>query len=250
MTPLLNVERRAYLLAQLDRDGAIRLDPIANELGVSVMTVRRDLLDLEAEGLVRRVRGGAVPAMLPQPFSERMARRGAIKTAIARKAEDLIPSSGAVAFDASSTAAALIDLIDGGDGLVVATNSLENAAAARRRPGVRAILIGGDLDERTGSFVGPIAARAAEGLAYRRFFMSASAIDPDFGTSEVSLAEAQVKIDIARVAGEVVLLADSSKLGERAVGRGIDWRDIDVLVTELDPEDVRLAAYRELVELR
>ncbi len=250
MSPLLNVERRAYLLEQLDRDGAIRLESVASELRVSVMTVRRDLLDLEAEGLVRRVRGGAVPAILPRPFSERMARRGAIKMSIARKAKDLVPSSGAVAFDASSTVAALIDLIDGGEGLIVATNSLENAAAARCRPGVRAILIGGDLDERTGSFVGPIAARAAEGLAYGRFFLSASAVDPHFGTSEASLAEAQVKIDIARVAGEVVLLADSSKLGERAVGRGLGWRDIDVLVTELDPEDERLAAYREFAELR
>jgi len=250
MPMLLSVERRDFLIARLERDGALRLDSIASELGVSVMTVRRDLLGLETEGLVRRVRGGAVPAMLPQSFRERMASHGAMKTLIAHKAKEFVPATGAVALDASSTSAALIALIEGGEGLVVATNSVENANAARRRPGVRSILIGGDLDERTGSFVGPVAARAAQSLSYGCFFMSATAIDPDFGTSEVSLAEAQVKMDFARVASEVVLLVDSSKLGERAVGRGIDWYDIDLLVTELDPPDARLDPYRELVELR
>src|SRR5690606_7234780 len=131
------------------------------------MTVRRDLDDLEAEGLARRVRGGAVAPVLPRPFGERMSTRSAAKATIARKALDLVPDTGAVAFDASSTSGVLLGEVVARD-LVVATNSYDNAATARRRPGVRSILIGGELEERTSSFVGAVACRAAASLGYSR----------------------------------------------------------------------------------
>lgn len=247
-TPLLASERRARLLDLLARDGAIRLESAADELGVSGMTVRRDLADLEAEGLARRVRGGAVAPALPRHFGDRMATRAPAKLAIARKALALVPDVGAAAFDASSTSGVLLGLIEPRD-LVVATNSLDNAATARRRPGVRSVLIGGELDERADSFVGPVACRAAADLDYARFFTSASAVSPE-GSSEVSLDEAQVKREFSRAAAETVLLVDSSKLATHAVARSLAWSDIDILVTELDPTDPRLDPYRELAEVR
>ena len=69
-TPLLASERRARLRELLAQDGAIRLESAAELLRVSAMTVRRDLADLEAEGVVRRVRGGAVAPLLPEPLYE------------------------------------------------------------------------------------------------------------------------------------------------------------------------------------
>ncbi len=248
MATLLGEERRARLLEILARDGALRLDPVAEELGVSAMTVRRDLDDLEAEGLARRVRGGAVAPLLPRPFGDRMSTRSAAKSAIARKALDLVPATGAVAFDASSTTGVLLGEVSARD-LVVATNSVQNAATARRRPGVRAILIGGELDERTDSFVGAVAGRAAASLGYLRFFTSASAVSPA-GTSEVSLEEAQLKEVFAGRADETILLIDSSKLGRSALAHGLDWGRIDLMVTDLDPSDPRLDGYRDLTELR
>jgi len=248
MVILLGEERRARLLEILSRDGALRLDPVAEQLGVSVMTVRRDLDDLEAEGLARRVRGGAVAPVLPRPFGERMSTRSAAKSAIARKALELVPPTGAVAFDASSTSGMLLGEVTARD-LVVATNSIQNAATARRRPGVRGILIGGELEERTDSFVGAVACRAAASLGYSRFFTSASAVSAA-GTSEVSLEEVQVKEVFASRAEQTILLADGSKLGRQAIAHAFDWRFIDVLVTDLDPGDERLDQYRELTELR
>jgi len=249
MSPLLGAERRELLLSILGRVGVIRLDTAADELGVSVMTVRRDLADLEAEGLVRRVRGGAVAPILPEPFSARAASRSAAKSEIARKALALVPSRGAVAFDASTTSGAVLAGVDGGD-LMVSTNSVENAAAARRRPGVRSVLVGGELEERTGSFVGPIAHLGARCLSYAVFFTSASAVDAEFGPSEASLAEVEVKRCFAEQADRTVLLVDASKLGLRALARGLDWQSIDLLVTELPAADERLDPYRDLVELR
>lgn len=245
--PLLASERRNRLVEILGRDGSVRLESAAAELGVSPMTIRRDLVDLEAEGFARRVRGGAVAVTLARPYVERMATGSAPKALIAQKALALVPSSGAVAIDASTTSSMLINALDS-PGLIVATNSLDNAAGARRRPGVRSILVGGELDEATGSFVGPIACSAAAALDYTRFFCSTFAVN-DSGTSEVSLDEAQVKRVFARSSAHTVILADSSKLGGRALAVGLDWESIDVLVTDLDPADARLDPYRDRVEL-
>ena len=241
--------RRARLLEILERDGSIRLEPAAAELDVSVMTVRRDIQDLDAEGLLQRVRGGAVAPARPLAFGERAANRGTAKASIARKAAALIPAVGAIAGDASSTVAALLQIATATD-LIVLTNSIDTASAARRRPGLRALLTGGELEERTGSLVGPIAELAARSMSFDRFFTSASAVDPESGTSEVTLEEASVKAAFAERSAEVVLLVDSSKLGGRAVARALDWGTIDLLLTELDPADGRLDEYRDLVELR
>jgi DeoR family fructose operon transcriptional repressor len=250
MATLLSTERRSRLLEILGRDGAIRVDPVADELGVSAMTVRRDLDDLEREGLARRVRGGAVAAIVPQGFGARMSARSGAKGEIARKALDLIPRGGAVAFDASSTAGTLIGQLDETHELLLVTNSYDNLRAAQRRPGLEAVLVGGTLELRTDSFVGAVACATAASLHYDRFFTSAAAVDLDFGTSETTLDETQVKRVFAEHAGETVLLADSRKLGRSATARALAWEQIAVLITELDPRDPVLDPFRDEVEIR
>src|SRR4051812_47412166 len=96
-------DRRARLLATLSTDNVIQLTEAATEFGVSTMTIRRDLEALEAEGLLRRVRGGAVSVIGPRPFGERRAVRLRAKEAIAEKALALVPRAGSIALDASTT---------------------------------------------------------------------------------------------------------------------------------------------------
>lgn len=243
-------ERRAGILASLERDGTVQLEQAAAELGVSVMTVRRDLDDLEADGLLRRVRGGAVSNAGPRPFSERRAVRLRAKQLIAQKALALVPQSGSVALDASTTAgligAGLVARIE----LTVATNSYDNFLSARMIPGVTSVLVGGEADERTNSFVGLIACQAAASMLYQRLFASASAVDHLHGSSEVSLAESQVKRAFAGAARELVLCVDSSKLDQQSVALGFALADVAVMITDLDPTDARLDDYRGLVDLR
>jgi DeoR family fructose operon transcriptional repressor len=115
---------------------------------------------------------------------------------------------------------------------------------------VRPILVGGETEEVTESFVGPIALRALESLHYSRFFASASAVDAELGVSEVSLHEAEVKRAFLRLSKELVLCVDSSKLGQRSVAAGLALDAVSVLVTELDPRDARLDPFRNRLELR
>ena len=248
MTAPLPARRREQLLEILERDGVIQLEPAAGELGVSAMTVRRDIQVLDDDGQVRRVRGGAVAPVLPRVFGERAATRASAKAMIARKALALVPDVGAAAFDASTTSGALLSVIRP-ERMLVATNSIDNAALARARPGVRSVLVGGELESLTGSLVGPTAVQVARGFVYDLFVTSASAVDAATGSMEVSLEEAAVKQAFASKASRTVVLADSSKLGQRALAPALDWTTVDTLVTDLDPADERLDDFRTLVDL-
>ncbi len=241
--------RLRWIRDHLEEAGQIRISAAATTLDVSEMTIRRDLQELEALGVARRVRGGAV-AVGPLAFAERHRSRARAKAKIAAKLLDTIPHTGAIGFDASSTVLRLANAIEGGRDLVVLTNGWETFQALQAKPGVTAVLSGGQLDNRTGSLVGPVASKSVGSLLLTRLYVSAAAIHPDLGPSEPAMEEADVKRSFAAVAGEVILAADSSKLGGRSVARSIEWEDIALLVTELDPGDAKLAEYRDLVEIR
>ena len=241
--------RLRWLRDHLEESGQIRIADAATTLDVSEMTIRRDLQELEALGVARRVRGGAV-AVGPLAFADRHRSRARAKAKIAAKLAGTIPHSGAIGLDASSTVLRLATAIESGRDLVALTNGWETFQALQGKPGVTAVLSGGELDARTGSLVGPVANRSATGLLLTRLYISAAAVHPEFGPSEPAMEEADVKRSLAAVASEVVLVADSTKLGSRSVARSVDWTDIAMFVTELDPTDRRLDAYRDLVEVR
>jgi DeoR family fructose operon transcriptional repressor len=241
-------ERLRWLGAQLDEAGSITISTAAEALGVSEMTIRRDLKELEERGTARRVRGGALPVG-PQAFAERHRARPRAKAAIAAKLVDLVPAEGAVAFDASSTVMRAASSLGGARDLVVLTNGPDTFEALQGRPGLTPVLTGGVREARTGSLVGPLACRAATQLALRVLVASAAAVDVGLGATEAALDEAEVKRALASAAEQVVVAVDSSKLGGRALAVGLGWDRIDVLVTELDPGDDRLAPYRSLARV-
>ena len=241
-------ERLDRLTQQVDSHGRIEITAAALELGVSEMTIRRDLKELEERGAVRRVRGGAL-AVGPQPFEDRRRTASKAKATIAGKLATLVPDTGAVAFDASSTVMRLASSLSGARDLMVLTNGPETFHALQSSPGLRVMLTGGELEPRTGSLVGPLASRAAGQLTVTRFFASAAALDIELGATEPCLEEAEVKRAMAASADEVVLAVDSSKLDARSVAVGLDWDAIDVLVTELPARHARLKPYRQRVEV-
>jgi DeoR family fructose operon transcriptional repressor len=221
----------------------------ADDLDVSEMTIRRDLQALEEMGVARRVRGGAV-AVGPSSFVDRDRRQAQAKAKIAAKLLGLVPQTGAIALDASSTILRLATAVDGARDLTVLTNGFDTFHALANKVGLSAVLTGGERDPRTGSLVGPVAVRSAGTFLTTRLFMSAAGLDPHLGTSEAALEEAEVKLALARVTDEVVLAADATKLHRRSVAAAFPWEKVSVLVTELHPSDARLDPFRDLVDLR
>jgi len=229
--------------------GTVRIDELAGELGVSEMTIRRDLEELEALGVARRVRGGA-SAVGPEPFAARQSHNAKAKGRIADKLLGLVPLSGTVAFDASTTVHRLAATINGARDLIVVTNGLDSFDALNGKPGVTTVLSGGLKEPRTGSLVGSHAIQCATSFLYDLFVCSGAALDPEVGSSEASLEEAEVKRAFASTSRQIVFAADHSKLGTRARARMFSLEEVGLLVSDLDPDDRRLDPYRDQVELR
>ncbi len=228
--------------------GAVRIDELALDFGVSEMTIRRDLDELETLGVARRVRGGAI-ALGPEPFAQRHRHNARAKARIAEKLLSLIPLSGTLAFDASTTIYRLAANLEGARDLLVVTNGLDSFHTLVGKSGISATLTGGTQEPRTGSLVGPVAVRVAQSFLYDMFICSAAALDHAVGSSEASLAESEVKRSFSQTSSRVILAVDHSKLETRAQARMFQLENLDLLVTDLDPGDGRLDAYRMEVEL-
>lgn len=241
-------ERLGEVRNLITERGAVRIDELAADFGVSEMTIRRDLDELETLGVARRVRGGAI-ALGPEPFAQRHRHNARAKARIAEKLLPHIPVTGTVAFDASTTIYRLAATLELARDLVVVTNGLDTFNALVGKPGITASLSGGSQEPRTGSLVGPMAVRAAESFLYDAFICSAAALDHEVGSSEASLAESEVKRAFSQTSSRIILAVDHSKLGTRAQARMFDLESVDLLATDLDPDDARLDAYRPRVEL-
>lgn len=241
-------DRRRVIQSRLTDDGTVRISELAQELNVSEMTIRRDLDELDALGVARRIRGGAV-ALGPEPFDQRHRHNARAKARIAEKLIEFLPMTGTVAFDASTTVHRLATSIETARDLVVVTNGLDTFQALDRTSGVTPTLTGGVREARTGSLVGPLATWAAEEFLFDLFVCSAAALDPEVGSSEASLAEAQVKRSFAKTSARIVLAVDHTKLGSRAQSRMFRLHEIDTLATDLDPDNDRLSPYRGQVKL-
>ncbi|MFI6124485.1 DeoR/GlpR family DNA-binding transcription regulator [Streptomyces sp. NPDC051064] len=246
MTEDVNVDsqaRRASIVTAL-RDGVQRIDDLARLCGVSAMTIRRDLQALEEQNKIRRVRGGAIPVDA-WSFEHRMGRTVAAKQTIAAKLRTMVPATGGIGMDGSTTVHQLALAL--GDrtprDLTAVTTGLETFHQLTRTPGVRAYSTGGTADAHTGSLVGPLAALTARQFTLHTFFASATYMDERLGSTEFTADEAAVKQAMAGVARRTVLAVDSTKLGKHAVAKCFALEEIDFLVTELPPDAPELAEY-------
>ncbi|WP_308798483.1 DeoR/GlpR family DNA-binding transcription regulator [Agromyces silvae] len=245
MTSLAAEERRTWLLEQLRHAKRLSLAEAAAELGVSEMTVRRDLNGLEVGGTVRRVRGGAVYSG-PVSFQSRDRSQAEEKTAIAHKILPLVPEHGVIAMDSSTTMYRLAQVISGSGDLVVVTNGLLTFQALQERPGITAILTGGAADRRSDSLIGPVATAFLETMRFAVFFASTAAVD-ERACYEDTLEEAEIKRAFARSSARVVIGAHAEKLGGIATAASVPLKSVSTLVTELDPASAELASYHQVI---
>ncbi|MEW5992332.1 MAG: DeoR/GlpR family DNA-binding transcription regulator [Chloroflexota bacterium] len=232
----LAARRRQRLVLLVESRGAARLDELSAALGVSQATVRRDLNAVSAAGRLRRVHGGAVATdqRIDEPhFDVKAGSATAEKARIAAAAIKLLGPDDTVYLDSGSTVLALARLLHGWDRLTVVTNSLPVATELLGR-GPRLILVGGELRPTSRAIVGPLTRHLLDELHVDRAIMGTFALSLDDGLTTTDPAEAFTKQLVLAHAREVILLADSSKMGTRSfVGSG-RLAEIDVLVTDRD----------------
>jgi DeoR/GlpR family transcriptional regulator of sugar metabolism len=233
---LAEARRRRILEVLADSESAaVAVEPLAEQLRVSGMTIRRDLDWLEARGLLRRVRGGAVTTGdIPtwKPFGERRDEYSREKQLIGWRAAQLVCDNQRIIVDSGTTTLHLARNLACRQNLVAITNSLPVAEELVRCPGVTAILLGGLLKPRELCSVGPTVAEELARLSVDRVFLSAAGFEIARGVTDPDMREVEVKRAMIRAAREVVLLADSSKWGEVALAQIAPLRGIHTLVTD------------------
>ncbi|WP_203933741.1 DeoR/GlpR family DNA-binding transcription regulator [Virgisporangium ochraceum] len=236
-------ERRGELLRRIGESGYVSSTEAAAALGVSEMTIRRDLRQLAAQGLVNRVAGGAsgAPPATGAPFEQRSDAAAGEKAAVARAAVALVPPGSVVALDAGTTVAALAGLLPGG--LTVVTHSVPVITTCVGRDDVELIALGGAYHASTRSFTGPITRAGLDDLAVDVAVLSATAAGPD-GVYSANASDAETKRAMARIAGRVVLLLDHGKIGARAPMRFLDLGAVDVVVTDAGAGEEQVALLR------
>jgi DeoR family glycerol-3-phosphate regulon repressor len=246
------VARRRVLHQAILERRFVTVADMAREVGMSEMTVRRDLDALAREGKVRRSHGGAVPALTEEiepSFAARRDLNAAAKRAIARAAAALVGPREVVGLDVGSTVAALAAELRDRAGLSVVTNSIQAVLALSGQVQADVYVLGGQLRPREGSLCGRIARQQMREHWLDKVFIGIASIDTD-GIFDYSVEEAEVKSGFMERATEVVVLCDASKFARRSFVRVCGFSAIATLVTDTPPPaDLRAELDRHRVRV-
>ena len=239
-------QRKNHILDRLLSSGRVDAVEVAESLGVTGETIRKDLIALERQGLLRRVHGGAVPvqALAFEPAVQTRSEFASEKTRIAQAALAHLPTQGSVLIDAGSTTAKLVDIFPGDRDLTVYTNTVPLAMSLLSRPRLTVFTLGGRLRNNTFAEVGDWTLRALGEINVDVAFLGTNGISMARGLTTPDPEEAAVKRLMLSCAAKRILLADHSKFDVIKGTKHGDLADIDVLISDTGLTDDQTAQLR------
>jgi DeoR family fructose operon transcriptional repressor len=228
-------KRKQQILELLTNDGSVTVSELSSRLGVSGVSIRRDLRALQAAGLLKRTHGGAMTghvAGFEPSEAEKEDQLREEKIAIAKAAAAMVEEGETVLLDAGSTTLQIARLLKTRRDITVITNAL-NIAAELATGEAEITLIGGSLRTRTLSLVGPAAEAALAALYVDRLFLATNGIDLKRGLTTPNVLEAHTKKTMMKSAREVIVVTDHTKFGLVTVTQFCDIGDIHHLITDV-----------------
>jgi DeoR family transcriptional regulator, aga operon transcriptional repressor len=249
-------QRWNTLLDLLPADGQLTVADAAQALGVSQATIRRDMDQLARQQLVTRTRGGVIAGHVSYdlPLRYKTARHAPEKQRIGRAAAALVAAGASVALNGGTTtsevARALATRPDLQDGtgtpaVTVVTNAMNIANELAVRQHVKIVVTGGVTRSQSYELIGPFATLVLDQLALDWAILGVNGLDPVAGATAHHEGEASINHLMATRAAQVMIVADRSKLGERAFARVCALDEIDVIVTDQNAAPATLAAFTE-----
>jgi DeoR/GlpR family transcriptional regulator of sugar metabolism len=250
-------QRWNALLELLPEDGQLTVARAARELGVSQATVRRDLDDLAQQQLVTRTRGGATAGHVSYdlPLRYKTARHAPEKQRIGRAAAALVAPGSAVALNGGTTTSEVAralatrpDLQEGSGGpaaVTVVTNAMNIANELAVRQHIKIVVTGGVTRGQSYELIGPFATLVLADLTLDWAILGVDGLDARAGATAHHEGEASINNLMATRAEQVMIVADSSKLGQRAFARVCGLDEIDVIVTDRDASPAALALFTD-----
>jgi DeoR/GlpR family transcriptional regulator of sugar metabolism len=248
-------QRQTLILARVREDGGVRVADLARDLGVSDMTVRRDLELLHNQGLIEKVHGGATAlpgsALFEPGFAAKSALQEPEKEAIADAALTLVTPGTAIGISAGTTTYAFARRLVDTPNLTIVTNSVPVADVLHRagRPDQTIILTGG-VRTPSDALVGPFAVAALRTMHLDQVFMGVHGMDARSGFTTPNVLEADTDRALIAAGRRLVVLADSSKWGVIGISSIARLDEADTFVTDTGlPDEAREIASDAVREL-
>ena len=234
---MLAPQRQAHILEVVRRTGGVRVSEIVRDLGVSDMTVRRDLEALAARGLLAKVHGGATALLTTRThepgFAVKSTRQRAEKEAIAAQAALLVDAGMAIGISAGTTTYAMTRWLVDVPGLTVVTNSVPVADLLHQgRRADQTVVLTGGVRTPSDALVGPFAVAAIRSVHVDLVFMGVHGVDPHSGFTTPNLMEAETDRALIEAGRRLVVLADHTKWGVVGISSIARLDEADVLVTD------------------
>jgi len=245
---MLAVERRRLIAERVRSRGVVSVAEMAEALGTTEITLRRDLRALAKAGLLVRTHGGAIqPAGLGREpsYSEKAQQAAGEKAAIARLALKMVRPGDSIVLGPGTTTLALARLLAHYPELTVVTNSLLVAQALMESPRVEVILTGGTLRRPIHALVGPATEESVRALRASQAFISGNGFTADRGLSTPSPVVAATDRALAGAAQHVVVLADYTKIGQETMCQTVPAARVHTLITDPKADAAELQAIRD-----
>lgn len=244
---MLNSHRREHILERISTHSKVSVMDIATSLDVSDETIRRDLKNLEKEGLLRRVHGGAISVtpIRDEPISERVRKLTKEKGLIAHLAAELISDHTSIFLNIGSTVEALARQLAKFSDLKLYTNSLNVAQIAKEFPGVTVFVTPGQLRSVESDLIGYDTVSYIQNYYFDTVFMGIAAVDVDRGFMDYEEDEARIRQALIKSTRNKVMIADSSKFGKSANICSATFDVVDRVVTDRKPDPEFMKRFKQ-----
>lgn len=230
-------QRQELILDEVRRTGAVQVSDLVLRLGVSDMTIRRDLDSLARRGQVEKVYGGATSTVgrsTDEPgFEAKSMRQLAEKEAIARHAASMVRPGSAIGLSAGTTTWTLARHLDDVPDLTAVTNSVRIADVLQQRGRTdRTVILTGGVRTPSDALVGPVAVQALRSLHLDVVFLGVHGIATRAGFTTPNLNESETSRALAQAANRLVVVADHAKWATVGISTIVDLDEADVLITD------------------
>ena len=237
--------RHELILRAVRSEGSATISGLADSLGVSIATVRRDLVTLDEEGLLKRVYGGAASVEdRDEPFADVAAVRVDEKDAIARRCAELVKDGETVLLDIGTTAHRVARQLRGRT-LTVITSSLAVVEELADEEAIQLVLLGGVLRRDYRSLIGFLTEDNLRQVHADRLFLGTSGVRPDGQVMDTTVVEVPVKRAMIAASDHVVLVADVGKFPGTGMSRVCGPQELDTVVTNASADDRTKTALRD-----
>ncbi|PVE13675.1 DeoR/GlpR family DNA-binding transcription regulator [Streptomyces scopuliridis] len=242
------IHRQKAIIDLLQEHGKVETALLSRDLGVTEMTIRRDIEQLEKEGVLYRVYGGAVPTSgrsFEPPFSIRLTQKTESKTAIATQAARLVPRGANVALDFGTKTYFVAKELRKHPGALIAPTGLHAARELAKNPAIRILMPGGHLKPNELSIYGSDAEDFFRSHRWDVSLVSIAGIDTDQGLTDYNRSDAKLKASLIHNSDCVVILAEERYLGAVSFAPVGSLEKVHIVVTDAHPDHKSLTDFHK-----